>query len=324
MLETLERRTLLAMMVWNTNSGNYDVAANWTNAADSSDHHIPTSSEDAQINTTGITVTHSSGTDSVNSLADAGAFALSGGTLNVTTTMSVSGTFALSGGTLQYATVSSGTGITSAGGTLSGVTLDADLTLASGNAFRDTAIVNGLALNGTITVNTRAILDFVGNETLSTGEAGGVAVANDGGYRDPGGEEFGAGIHTANNTTLVIHRRLRAEAVQSFEGHQPHRVEPGATGRGGRAGNEWGDATAGQGAGPSSQWRHHSRRQRSRSSFERWCRRRNSHDRHRNYLLRNSRRKIRFEPRQRCGWHDFPRVQTPPRGRPWGRFRCVI
>src|SRR4051794_31836685 len=58
-LERMEDRTMLSTMLWaNAASGDWDVTGNWVNSANSSDHHVPTSSDDSQINTTGITVTH--------------------------------------------------------------------------------------------------------------------------------------------------------------------------------------------------------------------------------------------------------------------------
>src|SRR5205814_4873675 len=54
-LELMEDRTLMATMVWNiTGGGDWNVDANWVNSANSLDHHVPISADDAQINTTGI------------------------------------------------------------------------------------------------------------------------------------------------------------------------------------------------------------------------------------------------------------------------------
>ena len=59
-IEGLEDRTLLATMLWNlTTGGDWDVDNNWVNQNNSSDHHIPTSSDTATINLTSAgTVTH--------------------------------------------------------------------------------------------------------------------------------------------------------------------------------------------------------------------------------------------------------------------------
>jgi hypothetical protein len=68
--EAMEDRTLLSTMDWiNAVGGDWDVASNWVNSTNPSDQHVPTSSDDAVIDISGITVTHSSNTaDSVNSL----------------------------------------------------------------------------------------------------------------------------------------------------------------------------------------------------------------------------------------------------------------
>src|SRR5438876_870776 len=63
-VEGLEVRRVLSTLVWeNPGGGDWDDAANWVNAADASDHHVPTASDDAQINVSGITVTHASTVD---------------------------------------------------------------------------------------------------------------------------------------------------------------------------------------------------------------------------------------------------------------------
>lgn len=50
--EALEDRWLLSTMDWtNTSGGSWNVAANWVNAANSSDHHVPTASDAAVIPT---------------------------------------------------------------------------------------------------------------------------------------------------------------------------------------------------------------------------------------------------------------------------------
>jgi YD repeat-containing protein len=99
----MEDRTLLSTMNWiNPSGGDWDVASNWVNAANSSDYHVPTSSDDAVINFTGITVTHGSGTsdDSANSLTSQASLDLSNGSLSLATSSTISGNFTMSGGTL--------------------------------------------------------------------------------------------------------------------------------------------------------------------------------------------------------------------------------
>src|SRR4051794_11603495 len=82
-LELMEDRTLLATMLWAISTdGDWNVVNNWVNSANSSDHHVPTSSDNAQINVTGITVTHSSSTsDAARSLTSQSTVQITGGSL---------------------------------------------------------------------------------------------------------------------------------------------------------------------------------------------------------------------------------------------------
>src|SRR5271157_2888988 len=77
--ERMEDRILLASMLWtNAAGGDWDLASNWVNSANSTDHHVPVSSDDAAINLSGITVTHtSSNSDAVNSLTSQAAINVS-------------------------------------------------------------------------------------------------------------------------------------------------------------------------------------------------------------------------------------------------------
>ena len=87
--------------------GDWDVASNWVNQANSADHHVPTSSDDAEINYTGSRSLSPPGPDSVQSLTSrAVTFTLSGGTLTVTGTVQVSSgsTLSLQGRTPADAT----------------------------------------------------------------------------------------------------------------------------------------------------------------------------------------------------------------------------
>ncbi len=139
-LSWLEDRTLLATMIWaNSTGGDWDTASDWVNSANASDHHVPTASDDAQINLSGITVTHSSSTpDSVNSVtvASGTAAGLSNGTLSIAAASTISGNLIMSGGTLTGAgTVTVDGLLTWSGGTMSG----SGTTIAQG----------GMALGGT-------------------------------------------------------------------------------------------------------------------------------------------------------------------------------
>ena len=117
----------------------------------------------------------------------------------------------------------------------------------------------------------------------ATGGTGGEATGGAGG--DGGFSSFGigGGIHNANNASLVINPRLHAKkgssqskATDLITSNQALLGAGGAPGAGG-------SATAGLGRQPQWGQRHRDpRRQRSRSSFEHWCRRRNLHGRHGN------------------------------------------
>ena len=72
----LEDRTLLSTVTWiNPNGGDWDAAGNWSSDA------VPTVSDNVLIPITGITITHSVGDDSVNSLDSEAAIVMSGGSL---------------------------------------------------------------------------------------------------------------------------------------------------------------------------------------------------------------------------------------------------
>ncbi|HEX5244018.1 MAG TPA: hypothetical protein VFW23_12210, partial [Tepidisphaeraceae bacterium] len=152
-IELLEARIFLSV----TNAWNAAVSGDFDNPAMWSLGHVPTSGEDAVINVAGsYSVTHNSAAaDSVNSLSSTQPFTLSAGSLNVATTVEVDNTFTLSGGKLIHATILAGTGgqgltATSNGGTLDGVTLNANLDLTANQSYL--ASVNGMTLNATATL----------------------------------------------------------------------------------------------------------------------------------------------------------------------------
>jgi hypothetical protein len=113
-----------------------------------------------------ITVTHSTGFDLVHSIKSTEALNLSGGTLDVASTVEVTNTFSLSGGTLANATVAADTTInadTANGSTLDGVTLDGALNV-NGVSLD---IVHGLTLgSGTLTLSGGADVIFSGTQSL--------------------------------------------------------------------------------------------------------------------------------------------------------------
>jgi hypothetical protein len=71
-------------MVWAISTGgNWDVAGNWVNGANSADHHIPTATDVAVIRNlgSGNLITHTAGTDTVRSATSRSNLGLSGGIL---------------------------------------------------------------------------------------------------------------------------------------------------------------------------------------------------------------------------------------------------
>jgi hypothetical protein len=99
-LELLEDRVQPSTVNWIGGSGDFNTAGNWSGGA------VPGASDDAVINVAGITVTFSSGSDTVKSLTCNDAFVLSGGTLNAGTLQEQSGSsFTLQAGTFASTTV---------------------------------------------------------------------------------------------------------------------------------------------------------------------------------------------------------------------------
>ncbi len=142
--ERMEDRTLLATMIWsNSGGGDWDIASNWVNQANSSDHHVPNSSDNAEINISGVAVTHTSSTsDSVNSLTTMSGttLSLSNGTLSIAAASTLSGNLTISGGTLSgTGTLTASGAITWTGGTMSGTgTTDAQGGLTLGGTVANT------------------------------------------------------------------------------------------------------------------------------------------------------------------------------------------
>ena len=124
-------------MIWtNAAGGDWDTAGNWVNAANSSDHHVPTDYDNALINMSGITITHDDNTsDSVYMLtvASGTTLILSNGSLAIATDSTISGDLVPSGGSLYLAAGLSILGSTDwTGGTITGggtITTQGTLTL---------------------------------------------------------------------------------------------------------------------------------------------------------------------------------------------------
>ena len=143
---------MLATVTW-TGAGD---GINWSNVANWSTGALPGSADDVVINSATSTILHASGNDTIHSLSSAKALTLSGGSLTVSTTITVGAAFTLSGGTLAGGALQSGTTLilTYNGGALnsltvaSGATIDATETSPSG--VDEATVTGGLTLNGTI------------------------------------------------------------------------------------------------------------------------------------------------------------------------------
>src|SRR5262245_4200247 len=97
--ELLEDLTLPSSVFWNNPAGgNWMTPANWRDDMGAS--RLPGAADDVFINQTGITVTHSAGTDTVRSLTSRAAFVMSGGTLTAGTSVYHS-TLNFFGGTMR-------------------------------------------------------------------------------------------------------------------------------------------------------------------------------------------------------------------------------
>jgi hypothetical protein len=135
---------------------------------------LPGTQDDAVIDRPGITVTHTTGTHTINSLTVTGnTFQLNGGTLDITRTLRGNASFEVQGGTLADATVAAGTTVmgTSSGGVLSHVTFATAAVLDLATQTSSLDIQNGLSVNGTANLGngsgtTHGLLRFIGDQTI--------------------------------------------------------------------------------------------------------------------------------------------------------------
>jgi hypothetical protein len=134
MLESLEYRRVLATVSWAVDAdGFWDVASNWDTGT------VPQAGDDVILDRPGgnFTITHRSGTSMVNTVTGNERLVVTGGVLDVEENIQLNNELLLSGGTIRNATILPGTGgdifqVTSANGTLDGVTLAVDTTLLNG------------------------------------------------------------------------------------------------------------------------------------------------------------------------------------------------
>ncbi len=165
---------LLAAVSWiNPAGGAWELATNWSNGTG------PGASDDAVIDVPAVTVTHSTGTHTVQSLTINNSFTLSGGTLIVTGNLvqQNANTFRMTGGTLRSATVVGGGGsvLVAAGGTLDGVTLGAAVggvpTTATVQSSSNFAVIGGLTFANGSLLDLGHQMFVTGDQTLGgTGE----------------------------------------------------------------------------------------------------------------------------------------------------------
>ena len=190
-----------ATVTWIGGSGDWNTTANWSTG------DLPGAGDDVVVGPgPAITVTHSSGADTVHSIQSQQAFVLSGGALAVSTTFQASNTFTLSGGTLQSATVvaTNGFPLVVQSGTLDGVTIATNTALDVGNSVNEAevTVTNGLVLNGTLLVGNPTNyswggVSFAGTQTLS---GNGTVVFGVGWY----GNNYNALFLAIAGTTLTI------------------------------------------------------------------------------------------------------------------------
>ena len=204
--EALEDRTLLATNMWNSSvGGSWQTASNW------SLDHVPTNGEDVVIpELSGTqTITYSSGTSTIQSLTTSTNVDLSGGTLNVTGTIQSSGgQLTLDGATLGDGTIAAGTTLAGQSGTLDGVTIDGDFTVADNSIV---TITNGLTLNGSATLGgggDYGYLYFNGSQTLG---GTGTVVLSGSGY----------GALALPNATLTLGAGITVEGGNGYLGYSP-------------------------------------------------------------------------------------------------------
>jgi len=213
----------------NPAGGFWDDPANWAGGV------LPGPDDNVLIDVPGdVTITHRTGLTVINRLISRESLALTGGTLDVATTLQVDGAFTLSfsgtGTTLRHATVLPGAGgqdvLITTSATLDGVTLAADLTVAD---LGTANVRNGLTLDGArVTLASDGgptMLIFDSDQTLGgTGEVffGGTGNENDvdvdgiltigPGITIRGSQSGGVG-HSFGNETIVLEGTVLAETA---------------------------------------------------------------------------------------------------------------
>ena len=197
---------MLSVIQWSggplSTGTNFENPTNWMGGV------LPGPADDAVIGSSFASNTITSAASAtIHSLASKASFQILAGTFTVGTTVQVDNTFTLGGGTLTGATIQPGSGgqgliCTSSGGTLDGVTANADLDLTANSAR--VGVTNGLTLNGTLALGSVSgsapSLNFQASQTLGgsgsvvfgTNLIGGLNVTDGG--ASPATLTIGAGI----------------------------------------------------------------------------------------------------------------------------------
>lgn len=230
-LETLETRENPAIIQWtNPFGGDWNNPANWDLG------RLPAAQDDVIIDVPGaVTITHSSGNTTVQSIQSQEALVLNGGVLDVNGPMHVGGGISFSSATLRDAIVSASTTINASIATLDGVTLNGVLNLP--NYLQ---VVNGLTVNGTINASGFAAhLRFQGSQTL--GGTGTAIFGNAYGLLSMGASDvltIGAGF-TARGFNFGVGTLAEAGAQGTFVNYGTLISDGGANGVLGLNGNDW-------------------------------------------------------------------------------------
>ena len=136
LLEPLEHRLLLAVVQWD--GGPTGDGTSWHEAVNWVGDELPGANDDVMIDAAGdVTITHSTGTTTIHSLVSSNALMLSGGRLDVATTIETDNTITISGGTLANATVADDATLIATANSnnrLDGVTVNGDLYLSTSSA----------------------------------------------------------------------------------------------------------------------------------------------------------------------------------------------
>ena len=179
-----------------------DVSGDWANVVNWTPGRLPNSTDDVGVNTSALhTVTHSTGADTVHTLGvGAGVFAVSGGSLSITSTSSFANRLTVSGGSLALGGAATAANFSQSGGTVAGagaLTVGGAATFTSSllqtgsgaTVLKGASSVSGFqfGLDGGRTLENQGVLTLTGTATILLGfnpfgaSLGGGAVKNDAG-----------------------------------------------------------------------------------------------------------------------------------------------